>query len=351
VASRLRADFQPQELTAVIAQYDLGAIHRIDRQLKGSRRSPKVLITADRGRFLLKRRAAGRDHPLKVAASHAVQQYLTELEFPLPRLIPVRDGQDTMVILNDLIYEMFEYVTGEPYDGSPSATFDAGRVLALFHRDVATYKSEWEPSHRGYHDANIIRTSLNGIPASIGKDDSVVGKESELLATVSILYDAYESAAERVNDAGYAEWPVQMVHADWHPGNMLFLDGRVEAIIDYDSLRLLPAVTDVANGALQFSIIGGPIDPRQWPAELDEERLDQFLEGYEEIGPPHQIPPEQMRMLPSLMIEALIAEAVTPIAATGSFGRIEGFRFMKMISRKVRWIEQNGERLVAARAV
>jgi hypothetical protein len=50
--------------------------------------------------------------------------------------------------------------------------------------------------------------------------------------------------------------------------------------------------------------------------------------------------------MPSLMIEALIAEAVMPIAATGSFGRMEGFRFLQMINRKVRWMQQNGERLL-----
>ena len=123
----------------------------------------------------------------------------------------------------------------------------------------------------------------------------------------------------------------------------LFLDDRVEAVIEYDSLHMLPPATDAANGALQFSIIGGPEDPRQWPPELDEERLRRFLLGYDQE---YTTSPEQMRVLPSLMIEALIAEAVAPIAATGSFGRIEGFRFLQMVCRKVRWLEQNGDRLM-----
>jgi hypothetical protein len=125
---------------------------------------------------------------------------------------------------------------------------------------------------------------------------------------------------------------------------MLFSEGRIAAVIDYDSLHTLPPVTDVANGALQFSILGGAIDPRQWPAELDETRFRQFRLGYEQNS---GVPPEQMRVMPQLMIEALIAEAVMPIAATGSFGRMEGFRFLQMISRKVRWLDQNGDRLIA----
>ncbi len=342
--SRLRADFQPEELSAVLARYDLGAINHIEKQLKGSRRSPKAIITADKGRFLLKRRARGRDHPLKVAAAHAVQQYLTAHDFPLPALIPLSHSEETMVILDEQIYEMFEYVEGGPYDRSLEATFDAGSVLATFHRLLRTYTSEWEPSRRGYHDATLVRSNLNGIPSGIVKDDSVVGKESELLSTVSQLFDAYETAAERVNDAGFYEWPHQTVHADWHPGNMLFLDGRVASVIDYDSLHMLPTVTDLANGALQFSIIGGQMDPLQWPSELDEDRLRRFMLGYDPEG---ALPLEHIRLLPALMIEALIAESVLPIAATGSFGRMEGFRFLQMIARKVRWLEQNGDRMMA----
>jgi hypothetical protein len=44
-----------------------------------------------------------------------------------------------------------------------------------------------------------------------------------------------------------------------------------------------------------------------------------------------------------LMIEALIAELVLPIAATGSFGRYQGFGFMKMVRRKVNWLWNNAE--------
>ncbi|HSW45542.1 MAG TPA: phosphotransferase [Phycisphaerae bacterium] len=341
--SRLRADFQPHELSAVLRRFTLGNIVRVDKQLKGSRRSPKAIITTDKGRFLLKRRARGKDHPLKVAYAHAVQEYLSGKGFPVPRLIPVKDGDDTMVLFSDLIYEMFEYVPGESYRGLPEETEDGGRVLAQFHKLLFGYESEWEPSRLGYHDNNGVRSNLNGIPAAIGKDDSVAGKEGELLATVGALFDAYEVASDEVNEAGYPDWPCQIVHADWHPGNMLFRDGAVAAVIDYDSLHLMPTVTDLANGALQFSIIGGPVDPREWPPELDEDRYTAFLRGYQEEDGAVE---EQIPALPSLMIEALIAEAVMPIAATGSFGRIEGFRFMQMILRKVRWLRDHSDRLV-----
>jgi Ser/Thr protein kinase RdoA (MazF antagonist) len=231
--SRLRADFQPEELSAVLACYDLGKVQRIDRQLKGSRRSPKVIITSDRGRFLLKRRARGRDHPVKVAYAHSVQRFLADQGFPLARLVPLKAGQDTMAVLADHIYELFEYVPGLPYDTSLEATFDGGRVLGLFHSLLQAYDTDWEPSRRGYHDANAVRSNLNGIPASVGKDDSVVGRESELLSTVGRLF---ELQMRRTGQRGRLRRLARAgLPSDWHPGNMLILDGRVSSVIDYDS--------------------------------------------------------------------------------------------------------------------
>jgi homoserine kinase type II len=138
-------------------------------------------------------------------------------------------------------------------------------------------------------------------------------------------------------------WPKQIVHADWHPGNMLFRDNHVVAVIDYDSARLLPRIIDIANGALQFSIIGGDEDVLKWPDYPDESRFKRFLRGYDEVMLLSQA---EIRAIPPLMMEALIAEAVFPIAATGSFGRMEGLSFLQMVLKKINWLHKNGQRLI-----
>ena len=146
-----------------------------------------------------------------------------------------------------------------------------------------------------------------------------------------------------VQEQGLDEWPKQIVHADWHPGNMLFRDNHVVAVIDYDSARLLPRIIDAANGALQFSIIGGDEDVSKWPEYLDESRYKRFFRGYDEVM---LLSEAEIRTIPWLMIEALIAEAVFPIAATGTFGRMEGLAFLQMVQRKVHWMQQNADHLI-----
>ena len=123
---------------------------------------------------------------------------------------------------------------------------------------------------------------------------------------------------------------------------MLFRDNRVVAVIDYDSARLLPRIIDTANGCLQFSIIGGDEDVAKWPDYLDESRFKRFLRGYDEVMLVSQ---GEIQSIPWLMIEALIAEAVFPIAATGSFVRIDGLAFLQMVQRKVYWMQRNADKL------
>ncbi len=106
----------------------------------------------------------------------------------------------------------------------------------------------------------------------------------------------------------------------------------------------LPArILDIANGALQFSIIGGDENVNKWPDYIDESRFKRFLRGYDEVM---LLSKAEIRAIPSLMIEALIAEAVFPIAATGTFGRMEGLAFLMMVQRKIGWLNKHGDRLV-----
>jgi homoserine kinase type II len=183
----------------------------------------------------------------------------------------------------------------------------------------------------------------NGLRAIATLANNPISNDADTTSMLDYLLRSYKHAAESVETLGMENWPKQIVHADWHPGNMLFRENRVVAVIDYDSARLQPRVLDIANGALQFSIIGGDEDISKWPDYVDESRFKRFLRGYDEAMLLSQA---EIRCIPWLMIEALIAEAVFPIAATGTFGRMEGQAFLQMVQRKVAWMQRNAPRLV-----
>lgn len=329
------ATFDLAEVAIVLSHYDLGVVTAVREFRRGSRHSPKLLVKSEKGVFILKRRAHGRDDPIKVAFCHNLQRTLARARYPLPRLALTRAGV-SMLSVGGRMYELFEYIGGQAYDQSLHATFEAGQALALFHRVLANEKPEWEPPGVGYHRSPHIIPNLAYIPHRL-RDDS-------LLSLIDSFRESYLRAGERVEAAGFAQWPRQIVHGDWHPGNMLFKESRVVAVIDYDTARVQPRVLDIANGMLQFSITRAGDDPLTWPAEPDEGRLKRFCRGYDSKADP-MISKAELETLPDLMIEAVIAEAAVPIAATGRFGRMEAGSFLRMVERKVRWLHANADKI------
>ena len=341
-----RDTFAIDELAIVLSHFDIGVIDAIQPFARGSRRAPKRLLRAETGLYLLKRRARGKDDPFKVAFAHALQLYLASRKFPLPHLIGTRRDNNSMLQWKGNIYELFEYIKGVSYDNSLAATASAGKTLAQFHKLLAEYHPEYEPPTGSYHAARSVAASFDTIPGTLSKVDPDLARDDgeRVREVVDFLRTSYNAAAMKVNELGLPDWPMQIVHSDWHPGNMLFRGPDVVGVIDYDSARLQQRVTDIANGALQLSILGGGDDPAQWPDFNDDARFKQFLRAYDDV-PGCTISSAELRTMPWLMIEALIAESVIPIATTGSFARMEGMGFMLMVERKVRWLQQHAEEL------
>lgn len=338
-----RDRFEREELGEVLSHYDIGVIKSAKEFTRGSRRAPKLVLETPSGRYLLKRRAVGRDDPVRVAFTHALMMHLQSKGFPVPAIIGTCDDDNSMLQLGHRVYEMFEFIDGERCGNSLEETMRAGQTLAYFHAAVCDFRSEWQPPVGSYHRAPNVRAGLNAIPTVSAGNDSVIGHEEDLLQLTQSLHEDYQAAA----DAAAERIPVvareTIIHGDWHPGNMLFRDGRVVAVIDFDAARRQPPVVDVAYGMLQFSILRAATAPDLWPDFFDEARMRRFLAGYrDEAG---ELDPAQRLAVPDLMIEALIAEAALPIAVTGSFGRLPGFGVLQMVARKVRWLQENADRM------
>lgn len=327
--------FDLAEAVTVLSNYDLGVVAAVQEFRRGSRRSPKLLVKCDHGLLILKRLAPGRDDAPRIAFAHEVQRVLIGAGFPLPRLASTRAGR-TLLSLGGRSYELFECVVGQAYDSSPEATLDAGATLARFHSILAARPPAGQPPTGSYHRLPAVLANLAFIPHRLG-DESLVG-------VVQGLSEGYTRAADQADAVGLAGWPMQIIHGDWHPGNLLFKGQRVASVIDYDTARLQPRIVDIANGALQFSLTRTADDPAAWPDGPDEPRLKRFVQGYDSSSP-SMLSKGELAALPWLMIEAMIAESATPIAVTGRFGRMVPGAFLRMVERKVRWLQQGSERI------
>ena len=341
-----RARFTLPEVTEVLARFDLGPIRRATEYPAGSRKAPKLLLETEAGRFLLKRRAIVR-HPLpRIRFGQALQRVLERFRFPVAGLVRLREGDETLLVHDGNAYELFRFVEGTRFDRSDDACVQAGETAALLHRYLVGHSAEGlEPA--SFHGSHTVTTALRTAIDSIASVDPAADLP-EVDAQVRALAVAYAEASARVEAMGFADLPPVTVHGDFHPGNLLYALGRVAAVLDFDSARREPRVVEVANGMLQFAQPGRRgVSPLEWPAKLDRVRLRAFMVGYASATDA-PLSPAERAMIPWLMIEAMVAESIIPIANTGSFADLPAGPFLATVVRKCGWVRERAEAISAA---
>jgi Ser/Thr protein kinase RdoA (MazF antagonist) len=331
------AHFKKEELQQVISHYELGEVYQTKSLMAGNSRAPKVVIIAENGKFLLKRRPKGKDNLYHAAFAHSVQKFLAKRNFPVTELVPTRRDNKTILQLDSHIYENFRFVSGGRYKGTRAQTIQAGENLGLLHKYLKDFAHDFDPLKGSFHDSSSVRKHLKTILSQKANQNN-----TRLRTNVNNLAKLYNDSSAKVNQLGFESWDMQIVHGDWHPGNMLFDGDKLVAVLDFDSVKFAPVATDIANGLLQFSIIAGRPKPADWPAYLDQAKIDWFLTGYFRKFP---IPKPCQSALVDLMIETMIAEAILPIVATGFFGHLSGSEFLCMINRKANWLNKNRDKL------
>ena len=169
---------------------------------------------------------------------HAIVGQLRERGWPVA--VPIPSDAGRMVVVDDgRRYSLFPRLAGRR--GSPRRPRqprELGRLLGRLHRDLAAVSVTWPP------DAFPPILEMPADPAwqrLDALDDPVLnGLIRRKLAEVRT---AAGSAASRPPG-------VQLVHGDWHDGNILYQGGTVSGILDFDFAHPDLALVDVAIAAL-----------------------------------------------------------------------------------------------------
>lgn len=347
-ASLGRDRFEADELREVLAAFPLSGIKTMREFDRGSRWSPKLTIEASEGTFLLKRRADRADLRDRVQWNHAIIAHLERDGLPVAHLVRTWDQNSSMLFRNERVYELFEYLDGRRWDRSEAETHRAGRALGLLHTSLASFDEALEPPGGTFHGSDIVASAFGRLATSITSVVPTVDV-ARVVELAEELRGMYRTASRAAVDAGFETLPIQPIHGDWHPGNVLFVDapgggrpGSVVAVVDFDASRAEPRIIDLANGVLHFGMRSVPDkSPAEWPHTLSARRMQGFLEGWRlGVG---RIENREALSLPWLMIEAVIAESVVPIAENGCFSTVPGLPFLEMVRSKAAWIESRSK--------
>ena len=331
------------ELVMILSRYDIGAIQRIKNYNKGSRQAPKLIVGSTKGKYLLKRRAIGRDAIDRVNFSHIVQKKLGDHRFPVAGLVETVDG-NTLVEHDGRIYELFHFINGHRFDKSKPEAAESGRVLAHCHDILREFSEEPAVKKTSFHQIETTKKTISEVVDVLSNYENKSSLEG-MDETACYIGEQFDKAKFATESVGFSSLPTSVVHGDWHPGNMLYEDGEIVAVIDFDSLRIAQRITDIANGVLQFSMRMGTDDVNNWPNSFRGHTIRSMVQGYNAFTVSPLLPSE-LSIIPSLMKEALIVESVFHVHRTGSFGKIPGSDFLRMVERKLRWIDDKAERII-----
>ena len=313
--SDARASFSTSEIIRVLEVFGIGGLKSLADLPAGSRRAAKLVATCTNGVYLLKRRelkGAGLD---RIRYATEVHRHAMKQGVPCAPMMTTAEDEP-FLIEGPYIYEVQGFVKGHRFAHRHDQAMAAGAALAQLHAAPAS---------------NYCRNA--SVPVALRKIGSKATGAAER-AVCAALLERYERAANH-------QWPelAGVTHSDYHPGNVLLDGARVVAIIDFDSARVAPIVSDLANAALQFGLppVAGS-DPSRWEPRFNEHCLRAVVRGYRSV---RKSPKGTSAAIAPLMIQAAIAEVAAPVARQGAFGPIDGWAMLAYLDRKTRWIEES----------
>jgi Ser/Thr protein kinase RdoA (MazF antagonist) len=262
--------------------------------------------------------------------------------FPVPELLGLKLNAGTLLELEGFSYELCRFIEGRRFDGQLHDAKSSGSRLAGFH-DLTHHYCDTAPPGAGFHGrADVVRAASELHKTRPELDPAAC-------ETLAALLDAGHTGA----DTRWNDLPNTVVHGDWHPGNLLFGTYGVNAVLDLETVRVEPRVSEIANALLQFSM---PLrqGPNATARQLDAPSMElqqALLSGYGLVAR-HQLQPIEIDALPHIMIEALSVEAVIALHRKGRFGDWTGPQFLDFVCRRGAWIttHANGLRLMVSSA-
>ena len=235
--------------------------------------------------------AVRRYHPMRRAAAVAWEHELLEFAagrgWPVARALPTPEGI-TVVDYEGALWSVFGWLEGAaaPVE-HPGIAHIAGRLLARLHKDLEGFPGEGQrPGTGKIWELDILAESAGA--ASFNTLLAEFGETFPDLAGV-VRRQRYRNLRE-LSALHYPDLPDRVVHGDFGFENLLFSDGQVSGVLDFDWCRRDALATDIAQWITPFHV-------------RDIAIARSFLEGYQEARLLDDI---EWLLLPGLMRAQLV---------------------------------------------
>ena len=292
-----RSNIERDLLLDILTEYGLQVRGKIEAQVG---RSDNLIFETPDGKKMLKR-YKDTLNPSTLLHEHSILNYLAQIGFPAPRLVPAMNG-DTLLQKEGRCYAVFDFLEGyfqyHNYFLLPNQIRQfitaSGNTLGALHAALKDFTPE------GYH--------LNGFKSRTEDRWREVGWFIEKLDRCRQEFSRLQTDDGRVLSrtfSEYAGWveetlhnlddqikaaapPRLIIHGDYGPYNLFFKRAAPTVVLDFELAHLDWRLADLAMALPAFA------NTRLWSSLR---KMTCFLEGYRTCCP---IDGEELRLLPTV---------------------------------------------------
>ena len=300
-------------------EYTLRGVFQLDRPEVNSENYKAILDVKGRLRTVLIRKYKSLSNLEQVHFYLTLIENLAKNGVPVSRIIKNERGESAMEAGGDIV-ALFEFIDGQYFPGTEESLASAAEAIAKMHasfgvlsQNTLSQIAQFSSKTKAYY--NIIEaysvsdfvTIREIIEKKANKNDSdrVVLEKMPLFITTVTEIKNFESS--------WLLLPRKLIHSDLHPHNVLFKNGLVAAILDFDAVRISQQARDVAFALYRFG--------RQCLIGTDEEQAkflgprlrELFIEKYMQIK---KISSEELRLMPLLVKDEFIKKLLLVLKGT-----------------------------------
>jgi Ser/Thr protein kinase RdoA (MazF antagonist) len=250
------------------------------QQIGGGTAGSASALTCDGRKFLLRTRSTEHRSRASMEYEHAILDAADVKDLPVAAPCRTKTG-NSFACIGDDIYELFPWIEGIPFDpGSLSELNSLATTVALFHRSTSAITRHKEGQSREDDPDRLVADLVRFVP------DAKPQFADSIRDRLAVLRDEVHRR--------YPVLPRAVIHGDLHPGNVLFRDGRVAVLFDFDWANRQERFRDVGDCILFFCADRAePFDTEDiWSLtqamRIDTARAATFASGYAGVSQIHR---------------------------------------------------------------
>jgi len=283
---------QASQLDEIISNhYDIGEITKYEQLHLGYNNISYIIETANGGekkKYFFRRYKEGIKEE-EIEFEHSIIRHLIRRGFTLiAEVMPTQAGRTFVKRLEgdgggkkEIFYAVFDFLPGlDKYSWvNPKCTDqeieDAATVLAQFH----TVVFDLDPTGKRYEPG--ILELLPEIASYVDHCSRNLGStifDSYFHEHLSLIQVSLAKTLDALGSQGCSKIPRQIIHADYHPGNLKFRDSEIVGLFDFDWSKVDFRCFDIALAITYFFSSWN----NQKDGELHLDKTGLFIDAYQD---------------------------------------------------------------------